>query len=135
MGVCVQQPPPEHAIDFNTRENLDDYVTYGDKERAAVAVTTYTAYNRARCQGQPALASCFDSEANVVYGLLSHNHLLLVLLCWLGGATWELNDEERVWLEKVLDKEGRLDLAAAVAAENLVESDNSMRTAGQTPIP
>ena len=78
MGICVQQPPPEHAFDFSTRVAVGQI---DSQARAAVAVTTYTAYNRARCQGQPALASCFDSEANVLYGLLSHNHLLLVLLC------------------------------------------------------
>ena len=99
MGVCVQQPPPEHAIDFNTREALDANII--DKERAAVAVTTFSAYIKARCQGQPGLESCFDSEANVLYGLLSHNHLLLVLLCWHSGAVWELDTEEGVWLEQM----------------------------------
>ena len=47
MGVCVQQPPPEHAIDFSTRVAVDQM---DSQARAAVAVTTYTACNKARCK-------------------------------------------------------------------------------------
>ena len=61
MGVCVQEPPPEHRITFVEAEASDD-------ASAAVAVTTYTAYNKMRCQGQPVLESCFDDDSNVLYG-------------------------------------------------------------------
>ena len=124
MGVCVQQPPPEHAIDFSTRVAVDQM---DSQARAAVAVTTFSAYNKARCQGQSGLESCFDSEANVLYGLLSHNHLLLVLLCWLGGAVWELNDEEKKLLEPVLDSRGGLDLAAAAQTDKFAELHTTIR--------
>ena len=57
----------------------------------------------------------------MVYALLLHDHLLLVLLCWLNGAIWNLDEEDRKFLSVVLDADGRLDLQAAVAVENLVE--------------
>ena len=57
----------------------------------------------------------------MAYGSLSHNHFLLVLLCWLNGAIWNLDDEDRKCLSNVLDADGRSDLKAAVAVENFVE--------------
>ena len=56
---------------------------------------------------------------------MSHNHALLVLLCWLNGANWELSDNDREWLP--VDAQGLLDLEAAVAAENLVELVKTMQ--------
>ena len=43
---------------------------------------SYGQYNRRKCLGQPLLESCFGVESNVAFGMLSHNHLLLLLLCW-----------------------------------------------------
>ena len=97
---------------------------------AAVAVQTHAAYNQERCQGQPGLETCFlGSESNVVYGCLSHNHLLLVLLCWLTRAKWDLEEEDRKVLSilGVLDPDGRLDLEAAVAVLNLAELHTSIQ--------
>ena len=59
--------------------------------------------------------------------MLSHNHLLLVLLCWLGGAVWELNDEEKKLLEPVLDSRGGLDLAAAAQTDKFAELHTTIR--------
>ena len=93
QGVCVREPPA-----------------------AAVAVG-YTQYNQQHCQGSDVLSACFGPDASVSYGLLSHNHLLLVLLSWLNGAEWKLTEEERQVLATGTD--GRLDVEAAVAVKNL----------------
>ena len=97
QGVCVQEPP------LNT---------------SAVA-ETYGAYNLRSCKGQPFLEKCFGDQSHVAYGMLSHNHLLLVLLCWKHAAIWDLDDESRKLLP--VDALGRLDLHAAVAVENLIQ--------------
>ena len=55
----------------------------------------YGEYNRRKCLGQPLLSSCFGVESNVAFGMLSHNHLLLLLLCWANSAKWELNEGAR----------------------------------------
>ena len=90
-GVCVQQPPD------------------GD----------YGEYNKSKCRGQPALEKCFGVDADVLYGTLSHNHLLLVCLSWLNCARWELSEKDLQFV--TVDQSGRLDLGAAVAVNNLKE--------------
>ena len=95
QGVCVQEAP-------NT----------------AVADSLFH-WNKTRCEGQAALNKCFGADSLVSYGTLSHSHLLLVLLSWLGGAMWELSEDES---KKVpWDAKQRLDLEAAVAVPNLAE--------------
>ena len=97
MGVCTQEPP----------------------EKAA----SFTAFNENGCAGQDFLQKCFQAEAlsvvGVRYGLLSHNHLLLVLLCWLHSADWNLDEEELSFIP--VNASGGLDLEAAVAVECLAE--------------
>ena len=78
----------------------------------------YGEYSRRKCLGQPLLSSCFGVESNVAFGMLSHNHLLLLLLCWANSAKWELNEREKGVLGKALNAEGRLDVETAVAADN-----------------
>ena len=75
QGVAVEQPPKEHNPDSAVAES-------------------YAEYNRRKCLGQPLLKSCFGVESNVAFGMLSHNHLLLLLLCWANSAKWELNARE-----------------------------------------
>ena len=99
QGVAVEQPPKEHNPDSAVAES------YGE-------------YNRLKCLGQPLLKSCFGVESNVAFGMLSHNHLLLLLLCWANSAKWELNEREQGILGKALNAEGRLDVDTAVAADN-----------------
>ena len=41
---------------------------------------------------------CFTPQDDVMYGLLSHNHLMLGLKCIQNGANWRLGDE---WRSKV----------------------------------
>ena len=101
QGVCVQEPPAA--------------------EVATPAVAeTFIQYNQSKCRGSEVLAACFGFDASAAsLGMLSHNHLLLVLLCWLNGAEWKLTEEERQILAVGVD--GRLDLQAAVAVDNLKE--------------
>ena len=98
QGVAVEQPPKEHNPDSAVAES-------------------YAEYNRRKCLGQPLLKSCFGVESNVAFGMLSHNHLLLLLLCWANSAKWELNEREQGILGKALNAEGRLDVDTAVAAD------------------
>ena len=85
---------------------------------SAVAAS-FLHYNKQKCEGQLALQKCFGTESNVSYGTLSHSHLLLVLLSWIGGATWELDEDAAVAV--AVDSQQRLDLDAAVAVDNLAE--------------
>ena len=80
QGVCVQEPPAGEVA---------------AADATAVAATSYLEYNKSRCQGSDVLSSCFGFDAVASFGMLSHNHLLLLLLCWLNGAQWTLTEEER----------------------------------------
>ena len=113
QGVCVQEPPA-------------DAVAACSHGQPAVAVG-YTQYNQQHCQGSDVLSACFGPDASANHGLLSHNHLLLVLLSWLNGAEWDLDEEERQVLATGTD--GRLDLEAAVAVKNLQELHKTCRGA------
>ena len=99
QGVAVEQPPRD------------------EKNPDSAVAESYGEYNRRKCSGQPLLKSCFGVESNVTYGMLSHNHLLLLLLCWANSAKWELEDKEQGLLGKALNAEGRLDVDTAVAAD------------------
>ena len=125
-GVCRQLGIRLAKGGFNQEEADHQGVCVEDipsKELSAVAgssavAESYQEYNCRRCAGSGYLEKCFV-ESNVLYGTLSHSHLLLVLLCWLGGAQWELVDAEKALF--TLDATDRLDLQAAVAVENLQE--------------
>ena len=73
------------------------------------------------CAARPSLGP----GASAPHGMLSHNHLLLVLLSWLNGAEWKLTEEERQVLATGAD--GRLDVEAAVAVKNLQELHKTCR--------
>ena len=80
---------------------------------------TYTTYNRRKTGGSVVLGKCFPVDAQVSYGMLSHNHLLLVLLCWQMNAVWNLSKEEcRIC---GVHDDGRLDLELAAGVKNLGE--------------
>ena len=94
----------------------------GDAPTSAVAdgsVARGTQYNQIKCHGSQVLSACFGTDAVVTHGMLTHNHLLLVLLCWLNNAVWELTEAERKIL--AVGSDGRLNLEAAVAVTNLQE--------------
>ena len=50
-----------------------------------------------------------------MYGTLSHSHLLLVLLSWLNGAVWKVEDEPN--LSNLLNPDGSFNSAAVAACD------------------
>ena len=82
-------------------EEIPDAVR--DKETVKNLPERYTQYNKRKCLEKPPLSKCFDGT-DVLYGNLSHNHLLLVLLSWANGAKWDLDQ----WC----DPNGCLDISA-----------------------
>ena len=57
------------------------------EEYPQLRIERYTEYNRRKCKDKPLLNKCFEGH-DVLYGNLSHNHLLLVLLSWANAAKW-----------------------------------------------
>ena len=68
--------------------------------------------------GVEELCTCFDNR-EILYGTLSHSHLLLVLLCWMTGARWDLKQDDGA--PYMCTQEGCLDLSALAVAGNAVE--------------
>ena len=62
----------------------------------------YTEYNQRKCNDKPFLKTCFEGT-DILYGNLSHNHLLLVLLSWATAAKWDMPD--------FCDADGKLNLS------------------------
>ena len=63
----------------------------------------YADYNIRQCNHQ-FLEKCFSHSHDIMFGTLSHSHLLLVLLSWANGAEWTLEDEPN--LSKLLNPDG-----------------------------
>ena len=104
-GVCVQELPP--------KERKHDPMCHSKPYQ------TYTAYNRGKTK-ESMLSTCFDQHGDVLYGTLSHGHLLLTLLGWVTRATWKVPDSEK-W-KTLVDKDHRLD-PDAVAAKDTCMAD------------
>ena len=75
---------------------------------------TYAQYNARSCGQQGPLKTCFPEDAllDILYGTLSHCHLLLVLLCLPTGATWELPEK---LAKLLLNTDGTINYAAVAA--------------------
>jgi len=84
-GVAVEEIPPavQAARDFCDPWSKKKYEGLG-------------AYNLRMCDGAEYLCNIFtqDGARQIVAGTLSHSHLLLVLLCILTGAQWNVKDSE-----------------------------------------
>ena len=93
--VCVEEVPS----DFRVHDPLDKGMPY----------ETYAQRN-ARSSGHGALNVCFPlaDKQDICYGLLSHNHLLLVLLSIVHGAVWEVPES----LQTLVKPGGQLDYSA-----------------------
>ena len=76
---------------------------------------TYADYDIRKCD-HPYLVKCFSSLNDIMYGTLSHSHLLLVLLSWLNGAEWKVEDEPNV--SKLLNPDGTFCKAAVAALDD-----------------
>ena len=94
-GVCVQDVP--------VQERPAGYISIGRFNQDMSRKTKY-------------LAECFTGDiSSILFGTLSHSHLLLVLLAWLHAAQWSL--------DRLCDRAGRLDVSAvADSAAEMVES-------------
>ena len=49
-------------------------------------IERHAEYNQQKCKDRPLLRTCFQAS-DTLYGNLSHNHLLLVLLSWRTTCT------------------------------------------------
>ena len=97
-GVCVEEIP------LSERTSC-----------AAVAADSYLQYNKKHCT-HPYLATCFNEYSDVMYGTLSHSHLLLVLLSFANKGNWKLADK-RKW-KNALHSDGSFDAAAVAALDS-----------------
>ena len=78
-GVCVEEVPfRERSSSIGRSSGLRD--------------ESYADYNLRQCDHQ-FLEQCFNHIHDIMYGTLSHSHLLLVLLAWANGADWNVEDE------------------------------------------
>ena len=64
----------------------------------------------------PVLGKCFGHINDIMYGTLSHSHLLLVLLSWLNGAEWKA--AVAALLSKLLSPDGTFCKAAVAALDD-----------------
>ena len=71
---------------------------------------------------RPLLGTLFLNVLDVMYGTLSHSHLLLVLLAWLNGADWNVADEPN--LCKLLNPDGSFCFAAVAACDADLERES-----------
>ena len=99
-GVSVEEIPCSERAARSRSDGLP-YEPYGD-------------YNIRQCDHKY-LVECFSQLHDIMYGTLSHSHLLLVLLSWLNGAAWKIEDEPN--LSKLLNPDGTFNTAAVAACD------------------
>ena len=99
-GICVQEMPYSERAN-HSRSDGSPYQPYAD-------------YNIRQCNHQ-FLEKCFSHSHDIMFGTLSHSHLLHVLLSWAHGAEWALEDEPN--LNKLLNPNGTLNNAAVAAGD------------------
>ena len=100
-GVNVEEVPFCERADYS-RSSGSPYVPCSD-------------YNIGQCD-HVFLQNCFLKALNIMYGTLSHSHILLVLLSWLTGAEWKVEDEPN--LSKLLNSDGTFCKAAVAALDD-----------------
>ena len=106
------------ATGFNGSESDHEGVCVEDmplpRSSSASVVEPYEDYNLRQCDHQ-FLKKCFSILNCILYGTLSHSHLLLVLLAWANGADWNVEDEPN--LCKLLNPYGSFYNAAVAACD------------------
>ena len=78
---------------------------------------TYQVFNSSHCDSAPQLRDCFSRNSDVLYGTLSHSHLLLCLLAMKNGAKWEWPPDWGEVFEKGAQSGGTPDFAAVAALD------------------
>jgi hypothetical protein len=78
-GVCVEEIPTTERR-FNPMRPSEEY-------------ETYLAWNKKNTMSD-SLKKCFE-EGDVSFGLLAHSHLLVIQLCILTGAQWDVCNEDQ----------------------------------------
>ena len=96
-GVCVENIP---------------------KDLQSEQVRDLREWNKEKVAGVVELSTCFD-DREILFGTLSHSHLVLVLLCWMTGAPWHLKQDDGA--PYMCTEEGCLDVTALAVAGNAVE--------------
>ena len=81
------------------------------RERGQEPYESYLRYNSKKCC-HPFLSKCFTRQSDVMYGTLSHSHLLLVLLTFANGGQWALEE----W-KKLLTPDGHFCPTAVAACD------------------
>ncbi len=111
-GVCVQEYPMDKL--YLKKQHDSTFCSLNE-------------YNRENAQG--CLKDCFESGCGtqVAYGTLSHSHLCLVLRAIVNGAKWPIpdgmvfNDLEQQRVNRVLDKDGKVDMAAVAVHDKVAQ--------------
>ena len=101
-GVCVEEVP------FRERSAA----TADGSAAVAAPYESYADFNRKNAC-HPFLSACFSDQSDVMYGTLSHSHLLLVLLNFANGGHWKVDED----LRTIVTPDGCF-LPAAVAASD-----------------
>ena len=98
-GVCVEEVPPEVRGGPGFRDPWTKLPYEGIGK-----------YNLDKVSAAEYLSTCFDEIGArlICFGTLSHSHLLLVLLCAVTRAKWDVNDPNGKPMFPC-DPEGRLD--------------------------
>ena len=81
---------------------------------------TGSQYNREASSKDKLLQTCFrEPHGNVQYNLLSHNHMMLVVLAFKTKAKWDIEPiEQKTGKVRFCDEQGRLCLTAVAANES-----------------
>ena len=106
-GVCVEEIP------ISARAEVKE------------GYETFKSFNERRSRGNDLLEKCFLQSDDVLYGTLSHSHLLLILRAWLNGAKWDIPAKDGC--PHYCGKDGRLDLTAVADWENASEMLKSIK--------
>ena len=100
-GLCVEEMPYSERAK-HSRSGGSSYAPYAD-------------YNMKQCDHQY-VDKCFSAQQDLMFGTLSHSHLLLVLLSWANGACWKLEEEPA--LSKFLSPDGTFNSATKGCKES-----------------
>ena len=97
---------------------MEEIPTSEREEHPQLRIERYADYNKRKCNARPLLQSWLQ-KSDVLFGNLSHNHLLLVLLSWATSAKWDLKGaDERPYF---CDSNGCLDQAAVAEKDEPLE--------------